>query len=86
MIAREVDLIIEKYLKAGIIKRSQSPYAAPIVVVLKKNGGIRITYDYRRLKEATVIPQMTISRIDELLDTLRSASFFSSFDIMSGFH
>ncbi|CAM9651948.1 unnamed protein product, partial [Ascophyllum nodosum] len=47
---------------------------------------IRITCDYRRLNEATVIPQTPIPRIDELLDTLGSASFFSSFDMMSGFH
>ena len=53
-VAREVNLVIEKYLKAGIIRRSQWPYAAPIVVVLNKNGGIRITCDYRRLNEATV--------------------------------
>ena len=86
MVAREVDSIIEKYLKAGIIRRSQSPYAAPIVVVLKKTGGIRIICDYRRLNEATVIPQTPIPRIDELLDTLGSASFFSSFDMMSEFH
>ena len=86
VVAREVDSIIEKYLKAGIIRRSQSPYAAPVVVVLKKNGGIQITCDYRRLNEATVIPQTTIPRIDELLGTLGSASFFSSFDMMSGFH
>ena len=36
VVAREVDSIIEEYLKAGIVRRSQSPYAAPIVVVLKK--------------------------------------------------
>ena len=86
VVAKEVDSIIVKYLKAGIIRRSQSPYAAPIVVVLKKNGKIRITCDYRRLNEATVIPQTPIPRIDELLDTLESASFFSSFDMMLGFH
>ena len=86
VVASEVDSITEKYLKAGIIRRSQSPYAAPIVAVLKENGGIRITCDYRRLNEAIVIPQTPIPRIDELLDTLASASFFSSFDIMSGFH
>ena len=40
VVAREVNSIIEKYLRAGIIRRSQSPYAAPIVVVPKKNGGI----------------------------------------------
>ena len=86
VVAKEVDSIIDKYLKAGIIRRSQSPYAAPIVVVLKKNGKIRITCDYRRLNEATVIPQAPIPRIDELLDTLGSAKLFSSFDMMSGFH
>ena len=36
VVAREVDSILEKYLKAGIIRRSQSPFAASIVVVLKK--------------------------------------------------
>ena len=86
VVAREVDSSIEKYLKAAIMRRSQSPYTAPVVVVLKKNGGVRITCDYRRLNEATVIPQTPIPRIDELLDTLGSASFFSSFDMMSGFH
>ena len=87
VVAREVDSIIEKYLKTGITRRSQSPSAAPIVVVLPKEiGGIRITRDYRRLNEATVIPQTSIPRIDELLDTLGAASFFSSFDMMSGFH
>ena len=45
VVAREVDSIIEKYLKTGIIRRSQSPYAAQIVVVLKKNRGTRITCD-----------------------------------------
>ena len=68
------------------MRRSQSPYAAPMVIVLKKNGVIRITGDYRRLNEATVIPQTPFPRIDELLDTLESASFSSSFDMMSGFH
>ena len=86
VVAREIDLIIEKYLNAGIIRRSQSPCAASIVVVLKKNRGIRITCDYRRLNEATAVPQTPIPHIDELLDTSGSASFFSSFDMMSGFH
>ena len=78
--------ILEKNLKAGLIRRFRSPYASPIVVVLKKNRGIRITRDYRRLNEATVVPQFPIPRIDELHDTLGSVSLFSSFDMMSGFH
>ena len=59
--------------------------SSPLVCALKKSGGIRITVNYRRLNKVTEIPQITIPRVDEVLDTLGGGSVFSVFDLFSGF-
>ena len=43
----EVDRQIAELLEQGMVEESDSPYAAPIVCVKKRNGEIRLTCDYR---------------------------------------
>jgi transposase InsO family protein len=73
-------------LKRGIITTSTSPYAAPIVVVKKKSGEIRLCCDYRKLNNITRRDAFPLPRIDECLDALGGARFFSTLDLASGYH
>jgi len=50
----EVDRQIAELLSMGLIRRSNSPVASPIVCVAKKDGGVRIACDYRYLNTYTV--------------------------------
>ncbi|VDH93925.1 Hypothetical predicted protein [Mytilus galloprovincialis] len=49
----EVREYLQNALKMGVIRESSSPYAAPVVIVPKKNGKLRICVDYRGLNAKT---------------------------------
>jgi hypothetical protein len=82
----EVKQHIQDLLDKNIIKESTSPYAAPIVVVRKKDQSIRLCIDYRKLNLKTVRDAFPLPRIDESLDALNGSKFFSTLDLASGFH
>jgi hypothetical protein len=77
---------LQDLLRRGIITPSHSPYAAPVVVVRKKNGGIRLCIDYRMLNAKTVKDAYPIPRIQETLDSLLGSKLFSTLDLASGYH
>ena len=72
-------------LNNDIIVTSSSPWAAPVVMIPKKNGQIRFCIDYRRLNAATVRDVYPLPRIDDFLDRLGGAKVFSSLDLKSGY-
>ena len=69
----------------GVIKPSSSPWASPIVLVRKKDGGLRICVDYRSLNAVTKADRFPLPRIADLLDHLGSSRFFTTLDLDSGF-
>lgn len=77
---------IDEMLAHGIIKESSSPYASPIVIVPKKNGEIRICVDYRQLNAVTIKDRFPLPRVDDTIDTLFGARYFTSLDFFSGYH
>lgn len=81
----EVKEHIQELQDAGVIRPSKSPFASPIVIVRKKDGKIRMCVDYRKLNSRTVRDAYPIPRIEESLDSLGKAKYFSSLDLMSGY-
>ncbi len=70
----------------GFIQPSKSPYGAPVLFVRKKNGKMRLCMDYRALNRITVKNKYPLPRVDELLDRLHGAKWFSKIDLQSGYH
>ena len=83
---QEVETQIKELLRQGLIEPSNSPYGAPIIFVKKKDGTLRMCCDWRKLNAQTIKSRYPLPRIDELLDTLQGAQYFSSLDLQSGFH
>ena len=77
---------VAELLRKGIIRHSTSPYASPIVVVQKKTGEIRLCVDYRELNARTRRDAYPLPRIDETLDALSGARWFSTLDLASGYN
>ena len=72
-------------LEKGVIQPSTSPWAAPIVLVTKKDGTTRFCVDYRALNCASVKDAYPLPRIDDSLDALNGGRYFCTMDLMSGF-
>jgi hypothetical protein len=77
---------IKKLLEEGFIHPSSSPWGAPAIFVLKKDGTQRLCMDYHALNEVTVKNKYPLTRIDDLFDQLCGACVFSKIDLRSGYH
>ena len=76
---------IEKMEKAGVIRKSYGPWASPVVIVRKKDGSNRFCVDYRKINSVTITDAHPLPRIDDLLERFRTAKWFTSMDLASGY-
>jgi len=76
---------VEEMAKMNVIRRSTSPWAHPVVIVKKPDGGWRFCIDYRKTNAITPADRFPLPRIDNVLDALEGASIFSTFDLTCGY-
>ena len=72
-------------LQAGAIRPSSSPWCNTVVLVWKKDGGLRFCIDFRKLNTRTKKDSYPLPRIQETLESLEGSHIFSSFDFKLGF-
>jgi transposase InsO family protein len=88
---RELDTIwaqLQQWLDLGVIRRSFSEWSANVVLVDKTGGEPgqkRLCIDYKRLNSVTVKDAFPVPRMDETIDTLQGANWFTKLDLLSGY-
>ena len=81
----EVRLHLKEMLEAGATRESQSPFSSNIVLVRKIDGSLRFCIDFCMLISHTIRDAYMLPRIDDTIDTLLGAKFFSKLDLRSGY-
>ena len=82
----EVKAQVQELLDKQFVRPSVSPWGAPVLLMKKKDGSMRMCVDYRQLNKVTIKNKYPLLRIDDLMDQLRGAVVFSKIDLRSGYH
>ena len=72
--------------KSGIVRLSTSPWASPLHMVKKKDGGWRPCHDYHRLNTATVPDSYPFPNIADFSSRVSGSTVFSKLDLQKGYY
>jgi hypothetical protein len=81
----ELKRLVNEMLDNGIVQKSNSPWAFPVVLAIKSDGTWRFCVDYSKLNAATIRDNFPLPNIEEYLDRLQRAKVFTVLDFASGF-
>ncbi len=82
---QEAKKLLDDMLGRSVIQPSSSPWASPVVLVLKKDGSLHFCIDYRKVNSVTRKDAYPLPRVDDTLDILAGSKWFSTLDLLSGY-
>ena len=80
-----VNEYVEKLIAADVVEPGNGPWSSPILLVPKKDGGLRAVADLRKVNECVLPDSYTMPDTQELIDQLSGAKWFTSLDLSSAF-
>ena len=83
---QETKKFLEEYLEQGLIRPSSSSAGAPILFAKKKDGGLRLCIDFRKLNDGTIKNRYPVPLVRDLMNQLYKARVFTSLDIRGAYH
>ena len=81
----EMQTLVNQMLSRNIIEAAQGPWSSPVVLVKKRDGSTRFCVDFQKVNQVTKKDAQPLPRIDDTLDALGAAKWFSTLDLASGY-
>jgi hypothetical protein len=81
----ELNRQLKDAVEGGLIRPNYSEFGSPILFVRKADGSLRLCIDYRGLNEVTRKDAYPLPRVDDTIDELKDANFYTHLDFASGF-
>lgn len=78
-------LKVDEWIRGGIVQPSLPEYASPVVLAKKKDGLLRLCVDYRQLNKKIIKDRYPLPLVEEQLDLLQGAKYFTTLDLKNGF-
>lgn len=77
---------VDQLLKLGLIEPSFSPWGSPVLLVNKKDGGLRMCIDYRKLNSLTKKDAYPLPLIEDCLERCKNAKWMTIIDLADAYH
>jgi hypothetical protein len=82
----EVKRQVQDLMEKGLIREILIPCVVPTMLSPKKYGGYKMCIDSREINKITIRYRFPLPRMDDLMDCLSGAKFFSKIDLKSEYH